>query len=249
MHVRGTLHMGSQMKIITVALLLAVTAVAGCSKPTDTVIPSDMATWDKTLAPDLKKLPDADREKVAAYLMRAKMGEAFGGGGIPPGMTIGQALGAQKKWEAAEADKQAKAATLKQKIELERKAALDQLNKAVTVTLLSKKELPANYSAGRYSEYQQISLGIQNNSDKAMVGVSGEMKFIDVFGKEVGSTSFDISKDIDPGKSATWTGGRDYNKFIDEQRAVWNLEEGKYTTKFIPAMVVFKDGTKLATPE
>lgn len=80
----------------TIALLFCIAALGGCSKPTDAVIPSDMATWDKELAPHLKKLSDEDREKVAGYLMRAKVGEVFGGKGMPPGTTIGQALEDQK---------------------------------------------------------------------------------------------------------------------------------------------------------
>lgn len=237
------------MRLAATALLIAIAALGGCSKPTDAVIPSDMSTWDKELAPELKKLPEADREKVAAYLMRAKMGEVFGGKGVPPGTTIGQALEGQRKFETELAAKRAEEEALKKKLEQERAAAMEQLNKAVTVSLLAKRELPKSYDAGRYSEYQQFRIGVQNNSDKAVMGVSGEIKFIDVFDKEVGAVSFRISENIEPGKSATWTGGRDYNQFIDEHRAVWNLEDGKYTTKFVPEMVVFKDGTKLTVPK
>jgi len=230
-------------------LLIVIAALSGCSKPTDAVIPSDMAAWDKELAPELKKLPDSDREKVAAYLMRAKLGEVFGGKGVPPGTTIGQALDGQKKFEAEQAAKHAEEEALKKKLEQERATAMEQLNKAVTVTLLSKSELPKNFSAGRYSEYQQFRIGVQNNSEKTMMGVSGEIKFIDVFDKVVGAVNFRISENIEPGKSANWTGGRDYNQFLDAHRAVWNLEEGKYTTRFEPEMVVFKDGTKLTVPK
>lgn len=130
-------------------LLIFITALYGCSKPTDAVIPSDMASWDKELAPELKKLPDADREKVATYLMRAKMGELFGGKGVPLGTTIGQALDGQKTFEAEQAAKRVEEEALKKKLEQERTTAMEQLNKVVTVTLLAKRELPKNYDAGR----------------------------------------------------------------------------------------------------
>jgi hypothetical protein len=242
------------------ALVAAIAIVAGCSKPTDAVIPSDMATWDKELAPELKKLPEEDRAKVGLFLMRAKLGEAFGGKGVAPGTTIGQALEAQKKFETEEAAKRAKeeaeqaakraeAEALKKKLEQERAAALEQLNKAATVTLLSKRELPKNYDAGRYSEYQEFRIGVQNNSDKPIIGVAGELQFIDVFDKKVGETNFRISENIAPGKSVTWVGGRNYNQFMREHQAIWNLEAGKYTTKFVPDMVVFQDGSKLTMPK
>ena len=182
-------------------------------------------------------------------MMRAKMGEVFGGKGVPPGTTIGQALDGQKKFEAEQAAKRAEEDALKKKLDQERTAATEQLNKAVTVTLLAKQELPKNYDAGRYSEYQQFRIGVQNNSDRAVMGVSGEIKFIDVFDKEVGGVNFRISENIEQGKSATWTGGRDYNQFLEAHRAVWSLENGKYTTRFLPEMVVFKDGTKLTVPK
>ena len=82
----------------------------------------------------------------------------------------------------------------------------------------------------------------------AVVGVAGEIKFIDVFDKEVGAVTFRISENIAPNQSAIWVGGRDYNQFSDTHRAVWNLTEGKYTTKFVPNMVVYADGTKLTVP-
>ena len=237
------------MRTVATAMLAAVLMLSGCSKPTDAVIPSDMDSWDEKLAPEIKKLSDSEREKDAAYLMRVKMGEAFGGGGIPPGTTIGLAIDAQSKWETEQAAKRAEEEALKKKLEQERAAALEQLNKAVTVTLLAKRELPKNYNIGRYSEYQEFRIGAQNNTESPIVGVSGEIKFVDVFDKEVGAVNFRISENIDPGKTFVWTGGRDYNQFLDAHRAVWNLEDGKYTTRFVPEMVVFSNGEKLTIPE
>lgn len=234
---------------IAVTLLVVALAVAACSKPEDAIIPSDMATWDEKLAPEIKRLPEPDREKVAAYLMRAKMGEAFGGDGIPTGMTIGRAIEAQAAWEAEQTARRAEEEALRKKLEQERSTALKALNDSVTVTLIAKEELPSNYRIGRYSEYQQFRIGAQNKTGKVVVGVSGEIKFIDVFDKEVGAVNFGMSERIEPGSTAVWTGGRDYNQFLDEHRAVWNLEQGKYTTRFVPEMVVFEDGSKLAVPE
>lgn len=236
------------MKRLTAVSLTAM-LLAACTQPADTVIPSDMTTWDKELAPALEKLPEAERAKVAGYLMRAKMGELFGGKGIPVGTTVGQAIEAQTKWEAEQAAKRAEEAALKKKLEAERAQALQALNSVVTVTLIAKKELASNYEVGRYGPVQSFHIGIQNNSEKPIVGVSGRLAFIDIFDKEVGSVNFRASEAIAPGKTVTWKGTRDYNQFVDSHRAVWNLEEGKYTTRFVPEMVVFKDGTKMTVPD
>lgn len=236
------------MKLVPV-VLVATMILSACSSPTEALIPSNPDDWDAKLAPEIKKLSDADREKVSAYLMRVKVGEELGIDAIPPGITLGDAIEEQTKWEKAQAAKRAEEEALKKKLEQERAEAIESLNKAVTVTLLEKRELPKNYRLDRYSEYQEFRIGVQNNLNHSIVGVSGEIKFFDVFDKEVGAVNFGISESIDPGKSVVWTGGRDYNQFVDAHRAVWNLEEGKYTTKFIPEMVVMADGSKLTVPD
>lgn len=236
------------MKKVFLAVPLALVLLAGCSKPADHVIPSDMAAWDKDLAPVLQKLSEEDRKLMAAYLVRVKMGEVFGGAGVPVGTTIGAALADQKKWAEELARKQAEEKALKEKLEQERQAAVKAINDAVTVTLLKKGELPKNYDVGRYSEQQSFDVGIKNNSDKAIAGVSGELEFVDLFDKVVGSVSFRISETIAPGGDYRWKGVRDYNQFVAEHRAVWNLEEGKYKTRFVPEAVVFKDGSSLKAP-
>ena len=58
-------------------LLFAAGILLACSKPTDTIIPSDMSKWDSELAPAINKLSEEDKKLATGYLMRAKMGELF----------------------------------------------------------------------------------------------------------------------------------------------------------------------------
>lgn len=225
--IRGN-HMKLAAPFLAVALMLS-----ACSKPTDAVIPSDKASWDEKLTPEVKKLSDPDREKIEAYLVRARRGEVFGG--IPLGTTIGQAIDAQTEWENEQAVKRAEEENLKRKLE-----------QVAAVTLIARHKVPKDYGLGRHGEYQEFLIKVQNNSEKPIVGVSGRIEFIDLFDKEVGSVYFKISESIAPGKSVAWSGRQDYNPSMDAHRGVWNLEEGKYTTRFTPEMVVFDDGTKLA---
>ena len=250
------------MRKVLLAVVCLCALLAACSKATDTVIPSDMSTWDKELAPVVQKLKDEDKALFVSYVTRMKLAEAFGKdkAAIPFGTTVGQAIEEQRKWqveyakaqaqEKAEQERQAaEALALKKKMDAERVVALKQINDAVTVALLSKRELGKNYDLGRFSDVQEFVIGTENRSDKDLVGVSGTLDFIDVFGKVVGSVNFGISERIKPGATYKWTGTRDYNQFISEQQAVWNLEEGKYTTRFIPNSLVYADGTKLTLPE
>lgn len=250
------------MRATFALLLVGLALLTACSKPVDTVIPSDMSTWDKELGPVMQKLSEEDRRLFAGYVARMNMAAALTGesADIPFGTTVGQAIEQQRTWleelEKFKAEEAAKAAkeeadrlALKQKLEAERSAQLSAINGAVTVTLLAKRELPRNFDVGRYSEQQQFVIGAQNNSDKTIVGVSGEIEFIDLFDKVVGVMSFRMSERIAPGATAKWNGVRDYNQFIPEHRAVWGLQEGKYTTRFTPEAVVFSDGTKITMPQ
>lgn len=233
------------MKTHLIAALAVLVLVAACNRATDTVIPNDPTTWDKDLAPAIAKLSDDDKALVRGYLLRVKLGELFNKEGVPIGTTLATAIEDQKKWKAEQAKRDAEAAALKEKLELESAAQRDVIAKAVTVALLSKRQLASDFRAGRYSDSQEFRIAVKNKGDKELVGVSGRLQFIDVFDKEVGAVTFDISQKIKPDGEYTWIGSRDYNQFIKEHRAIWDLEEGKYTTRFEPSALVYKDGTKL----
>lgn len=230
-------------------VVLFLVMVAGCSKPSSTVIPSDIAAWDKELVPSVQKLPEADRQLAADYLMRAKLGEVFGGKGVPPGTTLGTAVDQQRQWLAQQAAADAEAQALAERVKKERAALAEQINGAITVSLIEKAQRPKNYSEQRYSDEQIFRVAVQNKSQDELVGVAGELQFLDVFGKEVGAVSFTISERIKPGQVYNWVGSRDYNQFLAPHKALWNLEEGKYTTRFVPQGIVFADGRKLVAQQ
>jgi len=233
------------MKKRAAVLLLGVATLLGCAKPTETVIPSDTATWEKELAPVVQKLSEEDRKLLAGYLARAKIGEVFGGKGVPIGTTIGNGIEDQRRWLAERERKEAEAAALQEKLQGERARRAAELDKAVLVTLVSKRQVPRDFESRRYSDYQEFKVGVKNTSAKPIAGVSGSLEFIDIFDKKVGGVSFRITENLQPGGEVLWTGGRDYNQFIDHQKAVWNLEPGKFKTRFVPETIVFADGSKL----
>ena len=230
---------------LLIASFLVSSVLAGCSKPTDTIIPSDMSKWDTELAPSINKLNEEDKKLAAGYVMRSKIGSVFGKEGMPIGTTLGNAIEEQKKWLAAEAIKEAEEKALKEKMLKEQAQAQAAIDNSVTVTLIAKTELPANYQINEYSERQQFKIGVKNKTEKEISAVSGSLEFIDIFDKKVGGVSFSISEKIAPGGEAKWTGVRKYNQFLEEHKNVWNLEDGKYKTKFKADAVIFADGSKL----
>lgn len=236
------------MKIRSIAAVM-VFVLAGCSKPQDAIVPTDMATWDKDLAPHVQKLSEEDKKLFAAYALRVKLGEGFGGQGIPMGTTVGQAIEQQKAWAADQEKKRAEEAALREKLEKERAAARAAIDGAVTVTLLEKKQLPRDWEVRRISDTQVFRIGVHNKSEKEIAGVAGSIEFIDIFDKPFGAVSFSITENIKPGGEYVWTGSRDYNQFVAEHKAVWNAETGKFKTRFVPKAIVYSDGSKLLADE
>lgn len=219
-------------------------SLVACGDSKSTLIPSDMSKWDTELAETAKKLPEEEKRLFAGYMIRAKMGEALGGKGIPPGTTIGDAIAEQKKFVEAQEKQAAESAALKAKIEKQRQEARQQINGAITVAVTRLKLLEV-----AYSKQQVIQLGFQNNGTRDIAGVKGAMKFIDMFDKEVGEITFSYTDGVKAGGTGSWVGSRRYNEFIPEHRAIAGLQEGQYKAVFEPEMVVFSDGTKLAVPD
>lgn len=234
----------------TFIALAVVVALSGCSKPRDTIIPSDMSQWDKELAPSVKKLSEEDRQVFTNFVVRAKMSDLFTkGNAIPIGMTIGDAIDSQKKWDEEQKIKAAEEKALKEKILKEAQEARQKITSAATVALVKLDRRGKDYDARRFSDQQLFVVAIQNNTQKNMAGISGSMVFTDIFDKQIGEVIFSVSEKIMPGQTYTWTGVRDYNQFIREHRTLWEAEEGKYKASFSPSEVIFEDGERIKAPK
>lgn len=237
------------MRVCATLLVLSFSVLTGCSNPKSTVIPKDVSKWDTELKPAIEKLADEEKGLFAGYLMRAKLGEAFGGGGIPDGMTVGKAIETQKEWIAKTGSKDKESKALREKLEQERLVLRKQVDELLTVTVLSLKIEPADFQSGKPFDRQMLKLGFQNKGKKDILGVMGSVHFIDIFDKDIGSVSFKYDDGIKAGATATWSGGRRYNEFLPEHRAIAGLSKGKYMVKFEPEMVIFADGSKLEVKE
>lgn len=226
--------------LISISGLLILTS---CTDPKKTVIPADMSKWETDLKPSIEKLSEEDRALLTAYLMKAKLGEAFGGK-PEEGLTIGKAIENEKAWTLEQEKKDQEAKLLKEKLQKEQAQLQKQVDDMLTVTVLKLK-----LEKESFRTIQVIKLGFKNNGSKDISGIKGTVRFIDMFGKEVGSIAFSFTDGLKSGGTAKWSGSRHYNEFISEHRAIANLEEGKYKSRFKPEMIVFKDGSKLALPE
>ena len=232
---------------IALIAIFAITQLA-CSNPHNAEIPSDISNLDE-LKPIIQKLPEEEKKLLTAYLIRMKMSEAFGGGQRNIGLTVGTAISEQKKWIEEQKAKEAEAKALKEKVEKERAALKKKVEETLTVAVIELELQKADYRAGIYQDYQKVKIALQNKGAKDIKGVQGDIKFIDIFDKVVGTISFGYDDGIAVGQTKTWVGARKYNQFLDEDKAIANLEEGKYTIRFEPTIIIFSDDTKLKIPE
>lgn len=244
------------MRRLTLALIAALSLVA-CSGPKDTPLPRELNKMD-TIKPALDKLPGEDRELVAGYVMRHTIGAAMSamggkaGEGIPEGMTIGKAIEEQRKFVADAKLEEAKQEALKAKLKAEREAALKGMRDAVTVTLVSKRlDSERGFSGMVMDEKLVITFGYKNNTNKDIAGVKGTIEVQDLFGDEL--SGFNVSNDqtIKAGQSATWVGSRSVQFAVghNQDRKLADLPDDKFKVVWVPDVIVFADGTKLAAPK
>lgn len=232
-----------------VMAFIAGMALAACSGPADTPIPSDMAEWDTQLAPVLNRLKPEERDLASGYLARVKTGEIFGGEGVPVGMTIGKAIGEQRLWLYDQHEMGQSAEILSHKLEAEREATLEKMNALVNVALIDKHEDPRHAEKKGYHARQILKISVANRSEKALAGFSGDLEFFDVSGASVGTVYIAIRENIKPARTFVWVDRREYDASLEDQKAIWNLKKGTYQTRFIPHSIVFADDTKLVAPE
>lgn len=236
-------------------VLICVAFLAACSDPKQSIVPSDPAQWDAELKPIIEKLNDDEKKLLGAYLIRSKMGEAFGGEPMLPGTTVADAIQNQKDWQIAAEKKKAEEQALKEQKAAEEKALQERLaaekaavkkriDDAVTVTVLN-----TYLQKIKYDEQQVIEIGLSNNGTKDIRGIKGTVHFVDIFDNDVGEISFGYDDGLKAGEATTWTGSRDYNQFMKEHKAIAQLEKGKYTSRFEPEIIIFADGEKLTMPK
>ena len=78
-------------------LCLLVIFLSACSDPKSTVIPVDPDKWETSLKEPSAKLPEEEKRMLAAWIIRSKAKELFGGEKMKDGTTIGQAIDEQRK--------------------------------------------------------------------------------------------------------------------------------------------------------
>jgi hypothetical protein len=221
-------------------------SLLACGEPRSTKLPADLADFSK-IQSSLDKLDSADRRRVAAYEMRARLGGLFGGSApAAGGVTIGQAIDNQKAFEAKEARDEAESKALAARSRAEHEQKLQILNQALTVALTQI----GLHSGGEYDFQKQIgmTLAFQNKTPKAMAGVKGVAILKDMFGDTINTVNVSYDKSIPANSSREWNAGVSYNQFMAKDVKLANTPIDKIRFVFEPSVIVFEDGTRMEAP-
>ena len=227
----------------------AVILLAACNKPMDAVIPTSNDEQSQFIEKVVSKLGEEDKKLYAAWLMRRGLAAAFNNTAVvPPGTTVAQAIADQKEWLQQQEKAKAEEIRLSQEREAAKKAVQESIQKAAKIKFAGHELLPKNYRANRYSDQQKIYLEAGNLSDKVIHGIKAQLTYTDMFGQVIATIPFEITDTISPQHGIRWEGTRDLNQFIDADTKLMSLDQDKYRTNIEIQMIVFADGTSLASP-
>jgi len=229
-----------------ISIIFLIVLLSSCSGVKGTKVNAENESEVLSSVGQSKSLTQEEKELVAAFFMRSKMGGMFGiKEAKAEGKTIGQIIEEQRAYVAEEKAKEEKEKLLAKEAKAKEEALLAELRKALTLTIYEKGFIPSNYRAGSYQDYITMKAAYQNDSGKEIRAFQGDVIFQDLFGDVIFESSLKITKPIKAGEKDTWEGVIDYNQFLDTHQKLRNTEMKDMKILWVPKTIIFSDGTKI----
>lgn len=110
--------------------------------------------------------------------------------------------------------------------------------------IVNKEFKEADMYSGSIMDQIILETEFENKSNKDMRGIQGVIVFVDMFGDNIMSSSFEYTDGIPKNSTKTWDASIEYNEFIDEHKKLRNtdLEDLEYELEI--DKIIYKDGTK-----
>jgi hypothetical protein len=230
------------MKRVGLILIAVSCLLMGCRDVRDLEL--SKITEDQKASLD-KKLNGEETRLLMGYMMRTGMSQAFGGKAAPEGITVRQAIKDQREFLEKEKQEEAKAEELKKKVEAERKAKQEEFARLLSAVLVSKKNVDSEYG----QKYVAAEMAFENKSDKDIQGIKGTLKIADIFGDTINNVSFSYDRGVPAGKTSTYKGTIDINRFMNKDMKLWSTDLDKLKATFEISTIIYKDGTKVEAPQ
>jgi ribosomal protein L37E len=115
------------------------------------------------------------------------------------------------------------------------------------IVVAEKAGLPKNSARWRFSDQVQFTFHVTNNSDKAIVGVSGYVNIKDMFGKDIKELACDFTGNtIQPGETFVEKDmGYECNQFKAEDTQLFETEYKDLKFKYYVTSVIYEDGSSV----
>lgn len=190
---------------------------------------------------DLRGLSVGEVQLLMGFILRHELGALSGSreSGLV-GMTIGEMIEAQRNQMAEQEQLAEQEEQLAVDARAEEDARARLLRETIALTVYEKSFLEADFE-----DYIQIKCSYENKSEKEIRGFQGVVRFSDIFGDLIYQSGIKIADPVGPGAKGFWTGGIDYNQFMDDHKALRNTALNDMKVEWIPVTIIFADGTVL----
>lgn len=115
------------------------------------------------------------------------------------------------------------------------------------IVVVEKAGIPKNSARWRFSNQVEFTFHITNNTDKAIVGVSGYINIKDMFGKDIKKLACDFTGNtIQPGETFVKKDMvYECNQFRDEDTQLYETEYKDLKFKYYVSSVIYEDGSSI----
>jgi len=235
----------------TFPAMLTLTLIAagfGCGGgPLSTPLPDDVESWadDEPLQTAIRGLSDEDKQVVLAFLTRRLMSEGLGQPIGPMPDTLGDALKAQRAFVAERERQQAEAEALAAQERQQAEAQYARLREAVTVGLVDKTFVEADWRNGIPRDQIKLVLVFKSNIDRDIAGIKGTVVAQNMFGDQIKRLTLAYDGGIPANSRILWNGNVDYNQFREEDRTLANTPLDRIKIVWQPETILLSDGSTL----
>ncbi|MFO0605694.1 MAG: hypothetical protein U0324_21105 [Polyangiales bacterium] len=190
-------------------------------------------------------LSQEERRQFGAYIIRSRLGAAFGGTPPPLNLTVTEILERQRSFEAERRAAERRAAEEARAAEERRQAEIQAVRAAINAQVQAIEFEDADFMNGRPQAQLNFRVHVTNSGNKPIRGARGTFLFYDTFGQVVARLNASVEQDLNAGASLDTILSKHYNQFMDVDRTLrgYNLARGRVVWE--PAQVVFGDGTQI----
>ncbi|WP_338709093.1 hypothetical protein [Paenibacillus amylolyticus] len=223
---------------LSIIISLMVVVLSACGKP----ITEEL--YSETVSQDVKNSTQLTQEEKDYYSKAIE--NANSESADLSAKTVSQIITGEKERQlriAEEEKKRQEEIKRKQEeAEKEKQVQLKLLNESIKVGLIKKSVTYADSDKWIFRDIINMTLDLNNISDKTAKGFQGVISFKDMFGNEIKSLNVKYDKAIKAGSSASYDGSFEVNQFMDEDSELRDTPLEKITVDFQMDQIIFDDG-------